>query len=121
MSGYTLFQPDCPVKLNQNECPFDVPEELKREIVDEALASNWGRYPEFVPGEVKAAIGKRHGLGPEHILIGNGSNELIQAIFQATGLSGRCSRAARADLRGLRPSWAGSRVPRSGRYTSSGT
>ncbi|MXX04815.1 MAG: hypothetical protein F4Z49_13870 [Gemmatimonadetes bacterium] len=50
MSGYTLVQPDCPVKLNQNECPFDVPEELKREIVDEALASNWGRYPGFVPG-----------------------------------------------------------------------
>lgn len=88
MSGYTLVQPDCPVKLNQNECPFDVPEQLKRVIVDEALASNWGRYPDFVPGEVKAAIGERHGLGPEHILIGNGSNELIQSIFQATVSSG---------------------------------
>lgn len=88
MSGYSLVQPDCPVKLNQNECPFDVPEELKREIVDEALASNWGRYPGFVPGEVKAAIGKRHDLDPEHILIGNGSNELIQSIFQATVSTG---------------------------------
>lgn len=88
MSGYSLVQPDCPVKLNQNECPFDVPEDLKREIVDEALASNWGRYPGFVPGEVKAAIGKRHDLDPEHILIGNGSNELIQSIFQATVSTG---------------------------------
>lgn len=88
MSGYTLVQPDCPVKLNQNECPFDVPEELKRGIVDEALAANWGRYPGFVPGEVKEAIGKRHGLGPEHVLIGNGSNELIQAVFQATIATG---------------------------------
>ena len=84
MSGYTLVQPDSPIKLNQNECPFDVPEELKREIVDEALTANWGRYPSFVPGEVKESIGKRHGLGPEHVLIGNGSNELIQAVFQAT-------------------------------------
>ena len=83
MSGYTLVQPDCPVKLNQNECPFDVPVDLKREIMDEALASNWGRYPGFVPLETRAAIGRRHGLGAEHILIGNGSNELIQAIFQA--------------------------------------
>ena len=83
MSGYTLVQPDCPVKLNQNECPFDVPEDLKREIMDEALASNWGRYPGFVPLETRSAVGERHGLGPEHILIGNGSNELIQAIFQA--------------------------------------
>jgi len=84
MSGYSLVQPDCPVKLNQNECPFDVPEELKREIVDEALAANWGRYPGFVPREVREAIGRRHGLGPEHVLIGNGSNELIQAVFQTT-------------------------------------
>ena len=83
MSGYTLVQPDCPVKLNQNECPFDVPDDLKREIMDEALASNWGRYPGFVPLETRTAVGERHGLGPEHILIGNGSNELIQAIFQA--------------------------------------
>ncbi len=83
MSGYTLVQPDCPVKLNQNECPFDVPEDLKREIMDEALAGNWGRYPGFVPLETRKAIGARHGLGPEHILIGNGSNELIQAVFQA--------------------------------------
>ena len=88
MSGYTLVQPDCPVKLNQNECPFDVPEDLKREIVDEALAYNWGRYPGFVPRETRTAIGKRHGLGPEHILIGNGSNELIQALFQATVVQG---------------------------------
>lgn len=83
MSGYTLVQPDCPVKLNQNECPFDVPEDLKREIMEEALAGNWGRYPGFVPLEARKAIGARHGLGPEHILIGNGSNELIQAVFQA--------------------------------------
>ena len=88
MSGYTLVQPDCPVKLNQNECPFDVPEDLKREIVDEALAANWGRYPGFVPGEVKESIGKRHGLGPDNVLIGNGSNELIQAVFQATIAAG---------------------------------
>ena len=84
MSGYSLVQPDCAVKLNQNECPFDVPEYLKQEIVDEAMARNWGRYPGFVPLEVREAIGNRHGLGPEHVLVGNGSNELIQAIFQAT-------------------------------------
>ncbi len=88
MSGYSLVQPDCPVKLNQNECPFDVPEDLKREIVDEAMARNWGRYPGFVPLEVREAIGSRHGLGPEHVLVGNGSNELIQAIFQTTVATG---------------------------------
>ena len=81
--GYTLVQPDCPVKLNQNECPFDVPDEIKRAILDEARGRNWGRYPDFVPTEVKTQLGERHGVGPDHILIGNGSNELIQATFLA--------------------------------------
>ena len=83
MHGYTLVQPACPVKLNQNECPFDVPDEIKREVLDEAMGRNWGRYPDFVPTEVKTRLGERHGLGPDHILVGNGSNELIQATFLA--------------------------------------
>lgn len=84
MHGYTLVQPTCAVKLNQNECPFDVPEAIKREIVDAAVKRNWGRYPDFVPMAVKTRLGQQHGLGPEHILVGNGSNELIQALFLAT-------------------------------------
>lgn len=84
MHGYTLMQPTCTVKLNQNECPFDVPEAIKREIVEAALKRNWGRYPDFVPMAVKTRLGQLHGLGPEHILVGNGSNELIQALFLAT-------------------------------------
>lgn len=84
MKGYTLVQPVCPVKLNQNECPFDVPETLKQEILAEAAARSWGRYPDFVPVDVKAKIGARHGLPPESVLVGNGSNELIQAAFMAT-------------------------------------
>ncbi|MBM3264096.1 MAG: histidinol-phosphate transaminase [candidate division Zixibacteria bacterium] len=88
MGGYTLVQPVCLVKLNQNECPFDVPETIKREIVDRAMTRNWGRYPDFVPMEVKTRLGAHHGLGPESILVGNGSNELIQALFMATVSAG---------------------------------
>ena len=84
MSGYNLVQPNCQIKLNQNECPFDVPQDLKREIMNEALDNNWGRYPGFQPIETKKAIAKSNGLDPDNILIGNGSNELIQAIFQTT-------------------------------------
>ena len=88
MKGYTLTQPHTPVKLNQNECPFDVPESIKREILGEAMRRNWGRYPDFVPMDVKTRLGALHGLGPESILVGNGSNELIQALFLAIVSSG---------------------------------
>jgi histidinol-phosphate aminotransferase len=87
--GYSLVQPDCPVKLNQNECPFDVPQALKREILDETLSRNWGRYPDFVPTDVKEKLARHHGVMPESVLIGNGSNELIQATFMSTIGPGR--------------------------------
>jgi len=74
MHGYTLVQPAGPVKLNQTECPFDVPDEIKREVLDEAMGRKWGRYPDFVPTEVKTRLVERHGLGPDHIQVGNGSN-----------------------------------------------
>ncbi|MBI4553172.1 MAG: histidinol-phosphate transaminase [Candidatus Latescibacteria bacterium] len=84
MKGYTLVQPVCPIKLNQNECPFDVPVDLKRDILAEAAGRDWGRYPDFVPTAVKAKIGAYNGVAPDGVLIGNGSNELIQATFIAT-------------------------------------
>ena len=61
--------------------PWIDDEEL--EVLDEAMGRNWGRYPDFVPTEVKTRLGERHGLGPDHILVGNGSNELSQATFLA--------------------------------------
>lgn len=88
MKGYTLVQPVCPVKLNQNECPFDMPDGIKQEIFSEAASKNWGRYPDFVPVDVKTKLGERHGVSPDGVLVGNGSNELIQATFIATVTQG---------------------------------
>jgi len=36
-------------KLNQNESPYDLPDSLKREIVERVARAPWPRYPEFVP------------------------------------------------------------------------
>ena len=34
VEGYHLKAYDCPIKLNQNESPFDVPEGLKNQILE---------------------------------------------------------------------------------------
>ena len=49
VSAYTLTHFEAEVKLDQNENPYEIPEDLKRRIVDRALQRDWGRYPEFVP------------------------------------------------------------------------
>lgn len=82
--GYTLASPAARRKLNQNESPFDFPAELKREVLDQVAGQAWQRYPEFVPRELQSALAAFYRWVPEGVLIGNGSNELIQATLAVT-------------------------------------
>jgi histidinol-phosphate aminotransferase len=83
-SGYRLASPVARRKLNQNESPFDFPPELKREVIEQISAQSWQRYPEFVPADLLAAIASHYGWVPDGVLVGNGSNELIQAVLSVT-------------------------------------
>ncbi len=82
--AYTLVPRPSRRKLNQNESPWDVPEPLKREIVERAMGLPWNRYPEFVPAELLERLAAAHTWHPDGILVGNGSNELIQAVLATT-------------------------------------
>jgi histidinol-phosphate aminotransferase len=82
--GYTLISPPARRKLNQNESPFDFPAELKREALDQVAAMQWQRYPEFVPRDLQTALATHYGWVADGVLVGNGSNELIQATLAVT-------------------------------------
>jgi histidinol-phosphate aminotransferase len=82
--GYTLVSPPARRKLNQNESPFDFPAELKREVLDQVAGEQWQRYPEFVPEDLRAALAAYYGWVPDGVLVGNGSNELIEATLAVT-------------------------------------
>jgi histidinol-phosphate aminotransferase len=80
-AAYSLEQPVTARKLNQNEAPSDLPAELKREILARAAALPWHRYPAFVPHHLTAIIAAKHDWVAEGVLVGNGSNEVIQAAL----------------------------------------
>jgi histidinol-phosphate aminotransferase len=80
-AGYTLRSPATRRKLNQNECPLDLPPELKRAVLDRAAAAAWQRYPEFVPARLTERLSAHYGWVPDGVVVGNGSNELIQATL----------------------------------------
>src|SRR5215475_106114 len=84
LTAYTLKHFDADVKLDQNENPYELPLDIKREVVDRVLRRPWGRYPEFVPAAVISTLAKFTGWTPEGILVGNGSNELIQASLNVS-------------------------------------
>ena len=89
LSAYTLKHVKADVKLDQNENPYELPADLKREVVDRVLARPWGRYPEFVPAAITRALAKFTEWPEDGILVGNGSNELIQASLTVTLGPGR--------------------------------
>jgi histidinol-phosphate aminotransferase len=86
--AYTLTPLASRRKLNQNENPYDVPPELKRAILERVAAEPWNRYPEFVPEGLLRLLSARYDWPADGILVGNGSNELIQATLTTALESG---------------------------------
>lgn len=80
-TAYTLGAPRAARKLNQNENPYDVPAEIKRAVLAEVTVAAWQRYPEFAPPALLEQLAAHYGWRPDGILVGNGSNELIQATL----------------------------------------
>ena len=83
-TAYTLQSPEARRKLNQNESPFDVPGSLKEAVLARMREAAWNRYPAFTPADLLARLAERHGWTPDGVLVGNGSNELIQATLAVT-------------------------------------
>ncbi len=81
ISGYHLAKHDFTIKLDQNENPFGVPESLRDEILRRLSARDWSRYPDFQMQHLTARIAEYAGVPAEQVVVGNGSNSLIQALF----------------------------------------
>ncbi len=79
--AYTLRAYEAEIKLNQNENPYDFPEDLKDEIYRIYRGRKWSRYPDFVPESVRGKLAQFAGWHKDGILIGNGSNEVLQAAL----------------------------------------
>src|SRR5467141_2871934 len=74
------------VKLASNENPLGISPKA-RAAIKKALAG-LGRYPDGNAFELKAALSRRHGVPEECIVVGNGSNDLLElaaAAFLAPG------------------------------------
>jgi histidinol-phosphate aminotransferase len=81
LKAYTLRAFDAETKLNQNENPHDFPADLKEEVFRRFRSRQWSRYPDFTPDSLRARLGEFTGWPKDGILVGNGSNELLQATL----------------------------------------
>ena len=82
--AYTLPAQRASLKLNQNENPWDAPARIKDEVLRRFAARKWSQYPDFVPAQLNECLARFAGWRPDGIIVGNGSNELIQALLMVT-------------------------------------
>jgi len=76
------------IKLASNENPRGTSPLARRAA--EAALSDLARYPDGNGFELKQALSRRHGLPPERIVLGNGSNDVLEMAaraFLAPGLA----------------------------------
>jgi histidinol-phosphate aminotransferase len=69
------------VKLASNENPLG-PSPRALQAIDAALPE-LARYPDGNGFELKAAIARRHGIGESQIVLGNGSNDVLEMVTRA--------------------------------------
>ena len=70
------------VKLNTNEHPYG-PSPRALEAIRAATGDGLRLYPDPNADALKAALAKRHGVQPQQIFVGNGSDEVLAHAFMA--------------------------------------
>jgi histidinol-phosphate aminotransferase len=70
-----------PIKLASNENPLGPSDRVQKAII--AALPSLNRYPDGSGYYLRQALAKRHGFSPDHMVLGNGSNELIELLVRA--------------------------------------
>ncbi len=84
MQGYeSPPQKEYLAKLNQNENPVDVPQDIKDELCERAKTLEWNRYPVNTSPLLREKLAAWHQVKAEQILTGNGSNQILQTLYSA--------------------------------------
>lgn len=83
------FQPsgDGWIKLNTNESPYGAPERVKQAIISEL--ERIALYPNPISLNLREALALRHGLDTSQVIIGNGSDDLLNLLVRCFGGNGK--------------------------------
>ena len=99
LAGYRVPDASGMVKLDAMENPYRLPEEVRRRIAAVVADAEINRYPDFGAAPLRETLREALEI-PQHaeLLLGNGSDEIIQILMLATARPG-------AVVLGLEPSF----------------
>lgn len=84
--AYPFSPIQVPIKLDQNENPYDFPAELKARAAERMLAQPWNRYPDLHADTLAAKIAEYEGWDARGVVVTPGSNVLIKLLTELAGI-----------------------------------
>jgi len=89
LSGYRIADASGMIKLDAMENPYRLPEDVRGQIADAVARAEINRYPESGAPRLKKILREVLGIpGEADVLLGNGSDEIIQLLALATARPG---------------------------------
>ncbi len=83
---FTVSELPHKAKLDQNEAPFDLPDNIKATLLEKLIEYQWNRYPQpFEYAKAKEAFAKTIGFSPECVILTMGCDQLIQGAYLIAG------------------------------------
>ena len=86
LQAYDPYTRPGTVKLDANEYPYGLPPAVCESMGHALAAVEIHRYPDPEAERLRHAVGRWIGINPERVLLGNGSDEVIQMILMACGI-----------------------------------
>lgn len=87
-TAYAVEPARCPIKLDANENPLALPEEIRERFWALLASVPLNRYPEAGSPALAARFAASLGVGKDQVVLGNGSDELIQVLCTALARPG---------------------------------
>ncbi len=83
LSVYDVPPASEPARMHANENPFPWPSEVMDALAEVIREVELNRYPDTSGRKLRAILGERHGVDPDRIILGNGSDEVIAFLLTA--------------------------------------
>jgi histidinol-phosphate aminotransferase len=85
LTAYHVDETRVRIKLDAMENPFPLPAQVRDDVAKAVRKAMINRYPDPSAAALKKAIAAVWKMDPDRMILGNGSDELIQAIVMAFG------------------------------------
>ena len=86
VSVYDVAPSTAPSRMHANECPEPWPPEVRDALAEVVRGLELNRYPDTSGRTLRRVLAECHGCDPERVVLGNGSDEVINLLL--TALSG---------------------------------